>query len=242
MKRIIELFCQRYKLCSSLLIIFILLMISYLIYINKDNDVKAGNEVFEDAIDIVKENAVSIDNAKKIKVDVKGLVTSPGVYELDEGSRVIDAINASGGLAEEADVSSLNLSKILNDENVIIINSNIEQEPEKIVEYIYQECVCPEYNDACISEGDIVNYQNNNSSNSQKNETNKENNDINTLISINTASSEQLQMLSGVGESKAFSIIKYREENGPFQNIEDIKNVSGIGDALFAKIKDNITV
>lgn len=61
-------------------------------------------------------------------------------------------------------------------------------------------------------------------------------------VNINTATSEQLQTLSGVGESTALSIIDYREKNGKFSSIEDIKNVSGIGDSKFEKIKDSICV
>lgn len=62
------------------------------------------------------------------------------------------------------------------------------------------------------------------------------------LININTASLEQLMTLSSIGESKAKSIISYREENGNFKVIEEITNVSGIGQALYEKIKDYITV
>ena len=66
--------------------------------------------------------------------------------------------------------------------------------------------------------------------------------DMNTIININTASLDQLMTLPGVGESKATAIITYREENGGFKSIDDIKNVSGIGDALFEKIKEFITI
>ena len=65
---------------------------------------------------------------------------------------------------------------------------------------------------------------------------------LSDLININTASLEQLMTLSGIGESKAKSIISYREENGNFKAIEDITKVSGIGQALYEKIKDYITV
>lgn len=67
-------------------------------------------------------------------------------------------------------------------------------------------------------------------------------NNLSGLININTASLEQLMSLSGIGESKAKSIISYREENGNFKAIEDITKVSGIGQALYEKIKDYITV
>lgn len=64
----------------------------------------------------------------------------------------------------------------------------------------------------------------------------------NTKININTATQEELETLTGIGESTAKSIIEYREQNGKFATIEDIKNVSGIGDAKYEKLKDEITV
>ena len=68
-----------------------------------------------------------------------------------------------------------------------------------------------------------------------------EENTTNSKINLNTATKEQLMTLSGIGEAKAEDIIKYREKE-PFKSIEDIKKVSGIGDSLFAKIKENITI
>ena len=61
-------------------------------------------------------------------------------------------------------------------------------------------------------------------------------------ININTASKEELMTLAGIGESKADNIIKYRQENGSFSSVEDLTNVSGIGESIFNKIKDSITV
>ena len=74
------------------------------------------------------------------------------------------------------------------------------------------------------------------------NNTDTKNDKTNGVVNINTASIDELMTLSGIGESKAKSIIEYRSTNGKFNTIEDIKNISGIGDALFNKIKDNITV
>ena len=112
---------------------------------------------------------------------------------------------------------------------VIIIYSNKEvQEFEKTIEkqkLLQEKCIQKDENslknDACISN-------------------NKETN-INTKININTATLEELQTLNGIGEAKAKDIIAYRETT-KFNTIEDIKNVPGIGEGLFAKIKENITV
>ena len=112
---------------------------------------------------------------------------------------------------------------------VIIIYSNQEvkefektKEREKILQ---DKCIQKDENalknDACINNNQSTNTPN--------------------KININTASLEELQTLPGIGEAKAKDIITYRETN-KFNTIEDIKNVSGIGDALFAKIKENITI
>ena len=62
------------------------------------------------------------------------------------------------------------------------------------------------------------------------------------LVNINTANVEELQILDGIGPSMAQKIVNHREQNGYFSSIEDIKNVSGIGEAKYNKIKENITI
>lgn len=62
------------------------------------------------------------------------------------------------------------------------------------------------------------------------------------IININTASLEELQKINGVGEVKAKSIINYREKNGGFKSIDEMKNIEGIGDKTFEKMKDQITI
>ena len=223
-------FFKSKKLIVSIFIILVVIVIFYLMYLSKDNSVTAIDEVEEIDEEVVNEEI------KKIKVDIKGMVNNPGVYEVDDGSRVIDVINASGGLIEGADTSNINLSKKLKDENVIIIGSI--KEPEKIIEYVYKECECPKFNDACISNNEVVNYQESEISKSESFNEDASNN----LVSINSANLEALMSLPSIGESKAKSIIKYREENDGFKQIEDIMNVSGIGNALFEKIKDFITL
>lgn len=215
------------------LIIIILLLLSILIsflYINKKTIVVKKEIKYENKVE-------EKDNSNKIKIDLKGAVNSPGVYELEEGMRVIDAINMAGGLLDTADTTILNLSKKLIDEMTIIIYTKEEiknyQDKNKTTEYVYVEVdSCPDkINQACITP--------------YKSETNKSDTSVDDkaeLISINTATLEELQTLNGIGESKAKAIIQYREENGNFSTIEDIKKVSGIGDSAFEKIKDNITI
>lgn len=246
MTNFIKQFIKNYKLLITIFMIASLFIISYLIYLNKSNKIIAYAEKEDIITEKINETVENIE-VKKIKVDIKGSVVNPGVYELDENSRVIDAINSSGGLLENADTSNINLSKIIKDQNVIIIESIKENiEPQKIIEYVYKECECPKFNDACTKSNEIVNYQEDN--NNKKEETidnessNKKDNNINKQVSINTGTLQELQTLSGVGESKAKAIIKYREENGLFNSLDDVMNVSGIGDALFEKIKDYITL
>ena len=168
----------------------------------------------------------------KIKVDIKGSVQSPGVYELDEDSRVIDLINMAGGLLKDSNTELINLSMKLKDEMTIIIYSNKEidnykkNNNKKEIVYIEVEKCPDKINDACIN-------KTTESKNSDK---------LDNKISINNASIQELVKIPGVGEAKAKDIVFYREKNGLFKTIEDIKQVSGIGDSLFEKIKDNITI
>lgn len=170
------------------------------------------------------------EEIKKIMVDIKGNVINPGIYELEDTKRVIDAINKAGGLTEIADTSVLNLSKKLKDEMVIIVysyeevaNFTIIKEQEQVKQEECVKGVNDINNDACIEES------------------NKEYN-TNSKVSINTATLEELMSLDGIGESKAKAIIEYREKNGEFKVLEDLLKVNGIGEGLFAKIKENITL
>lgn len=191
--------------------------------------------------EIVVEKEIVSEINEKVKIDIKGYVVNPGVYELENNKKVIDAINMAGGLLENADTSRINLAKTLTDEMVIIIYSKEEiegyfkskQEEQIKIEYVYVEnpCECPSTNDACLKKEDL-------SSNELISD---ELTEENSKISINNASKERLMTLPNIGESKADNIIEYRKTN-EFKSIEDIKNVNGIGESLFEKIKDYITI
>ncbi len=177
----------------------------------------------------IETNIVSKEEKKEeiideyIYVDIKGSVQKPGVYRIKNNSRVIDAIEASGGVTKNANTRFLNLSKSLNDGDVVVVYSNeeIEEAKKKDIIYIETPCICEEVkNDACYKEEETSNGK----------------------ININTATLEELKTISGIGDAKAQAIIKYRSEKGNFKSIEDIKNVSGISDSIYQKIKDLITV
>lgn len=182
---------------------------------------------------VVKEEKEDSSNyIELIKVDIKGAVKKPGVYEISSDKRVVDVISLAGGLKSNANTNYVNLSTKLQDEMVIWIYTNEEiskLELEKSsVKYMIKECNCPTVdNTTCL----------NNNSNTSNEKSTKDN-----LININSATIDDLKNLPGIGESKAKQIIEYRNSNGNFKSIEDIKNVSGIGDALFNKIKTSIKV
>ncbi len=206
------------------------LIVGLLIFIFNDNDSNEADVALEKQ-DI--ESTVIVEETK-VKVDIKGAVNNPGVYELDKNSRVSDVINLSGGLTEEADTSVINLSKNVSDEMVIIIYTKDEikkmQEGETSIKYIEKECICPKLeNDACIEE---VN---------DEEEKIVENNQSNK-ISLNNATISQLMELNGIGQTKAEAIIEYRQNNGGFKTIEEIMKVDGIGQTTYDKIKDQLTL
>lgn len=195
--------------------IIILYVILFLYFEDKINNIEIP---IQEPIYIEKEEPQieQVEPIKYIYIDIKGAVKKPGVYKLQENSRIIDAINIAGGLLKTANTSYTNLSKILNDSDVIKIYTN--DEIKKLEKETPEELPKIETN---ITE---------------------EPKQENSLININTSTKEQLQTLNGIGESKANSIIDYRTQNGPFKTIEDIKNVSGISETLYDKIKDFITV
>ena len=155
------------------------------------------------------------DEEELVIVHVTGEVKKPGVVRVKEGSRVEDIVKAAGGLTENADISNINLAYVVEDGTKIRIPSTDDEKQE---EYITQS----------IGEGIIMQEESNNSRSS--------------IVNINTASETELEELPGIGASIAGRIIEYRNKNGKFKSIEDIKNVTGIGDSKFEKIKESIKV
>lgn len=145
------------------------------------------------------------DIKESIVIDIKGEVNNPGSYEIENDKRIKDAITKAGGLTNDADTESINLSEKLQDEMLIVIPKK-----EEIKE--------------------------NNTNTEIKTTAEVKDN----KISINTATKQELMKISGIGESKAQSIIDYRNQNGRFNKLEELTNVSGIGKKTFEKIKNSI--
>ncbi len=152
-----------------------------------------------------------------IFVYVCGAVASPDVYELPAGSRVFQAIGLAGGFTDDAAKECVNQADILQDAQMIRIYT--VQEYEELKQSgetdVQQNISASENQSAAENEG---------------------------KVNLNTATLEELMTLSGIGETKAKAIISYREEQGSFHSIEEIKNVDGIKDGVFTAIKDDITV
>lgn len=252
MEKIKELYSEykEYILCLLLLIVFLLGNAGIFYYFSNDIN-KLKKEIKNKPVPEVKEESKNND---KYSVDIKGEVRKPGVYTMNKDKRVIDVVKTAGGLTLEADTSANNLSMKLSDEMVIIIYSKNEiknylktkEKEEKVLEKCKNDIVT---NNSCIESSNnsdkketntkIANKENNNTkSKTSKNEINEK--DENKLVSINTATKEELLTLTGIGESKADAIIEYRKTK-KFETIEEIKEVSGIGESLFEKIKDHIT-
>ncbi|MGN0993120.1 MAG: helix-hairpin-helix domain-containing protein [Bacilli bacterium] len=235
---------REYILFGFLFIIF--LGVQAFIFWYFSNDINNLKSSFKDKNVEEKEEKKEVN---QFVVDIKGEVKKPGVYILDEGKRVIDVVKKAGGFTVYADTSANNLGKKITDEMVIVIYSETEinnylttKEKEKILEEKCKNDII--VNDSCVE----VSSDKKNSSTSSDSDSNKtsedsssSNDDKNKLVSLNSASKEELMTLSGIGESKALAIIEYRNKK-KFETIEEIKEVSGIGDALFEKIKDNITI
>lgn len=200
MDRVFEFF-DRKKILGGFVVLGILVVVFFLLYVNE----VTAEEAFTCPST---ENSVS-DTPSQVIVDVKGAVAQPGVYRLDVGSIVEDAIVLAGGLLESADTSNLNLSKQLTNEMVITV-------------FTHEEVLAMDLEKEPVTEDDETTQTG--------------------LISINTATIEELMTLPGIGESKAQMIIEYRETCGNFTKTEELMNISGIGESVYEKLLPYITL
>jgi competence protein ComEA len=141
-------------------------------------------------------------------VHVAGWVRRPGVYELPEGSRVIDAVEVAGGPRTGAELGALNLAAPLSDGQQVLVAKQA----------------------APAGAGALPTAPGASPAGSAP------------LVNVNTAAAEELETLPGIGEVLAATIIAYREENGPFTAVDQLLDVSGIGEVTLEEIRDLVTV
>ncbi|MDW8751076.1 helix-hairpin-helix domain-containing protein [Streptococcus suis] len=146
----------------------------------------------------------------QLVIDVKGAVEKPGLYTLEAGARVNDAVEAAGGLTSQADPKSVNLAQKLSDEAVIYVASKGEN-----ISVV-----------ASTTASSAMSQEEKNTS----------------IVNLNTATEADLQTISGIGAKRAADIIAYREANGGFKSVDDLNNVSGIGDKTMESIRPYVTV
>ena len=186
--------------------------IIYYILTNQETD------AYEDILtnEVVTQSTVSerpVEEVAKIKVYVTGEVNAPGVIELEEGARIQDAIEGAGGINSNANLKDINLAYEVSDGEKIYI-PNISEESSE--------------------DGQNQSFMFGSDSKTSTSSSGK--------VNINKATATELTTVPGIGASTAEKIVTYRNENGKFKSVEEIKNVSGIGASKYESMKDYITV
>ncbi len=187
----------------------LVLIIIFIIYIIMNSKIEENTIIIEEDTKTTEEEEPSA----KIKVHIAGYVLNEGIIELEEGARIQDAIEAAGGLTEDADIEKVNLAYKIEDGQKIYIPNKQEAQEEDII---------------------IVKNENGEGIISGEEQSEK--------VNINTANQTELETLPGIGPSTALKIIEYRELNGKFRDIEELKNVPGIGEAKFKNIENAVTI
>lgn len=239
-----EFFLKHKKYCYLGLLILVMISIGF--YIGKSTTKSEPSlEAPNLATNITQEEPI-----QKCFIDVKGAVKNPGVFEVDCNMIVNDLIKSAGGLKSGGTTTNINLSKKISNEMVIRVfykkdltkdNSeiNICQSNNIVISNCLESTITENNN---IDESTNVGEENATNSNEATTDKIDDISPTNGLISINTATKEELMNLPGIGEAKAINIITYRTEVGSFKDINEILNVSGIGDSIFAQIKALITI
>lgn len=160
---------------------------------------------------VSQESTTTTTTEERYFVDIKGAVTTPGVYQVQPGARVQDIVGLAGGLREDAAVAHVNLAAKVEDQQLIYVMTQAEAKET--------QATLP----AASPSGTNSEQQT-------------------AKVNINTADISLLQTLSGIGIKKAEAIIAYREEHGPFAKIEDLQEVSGIGEKTVEKLRASITI
>jgi len=199
----------------TIILLLILIIVGVGIVLNKNIN-REDNFIVNRASDFPENNPAIQKEVPSVIIHITGAVKNPGVYQLKSTDRIVDAVKIAGGASEEANLDLINLAALLKDGQKIIVPSKIYNENGE------------EINKNIDNNVEVI-YSSYSGSMSGK-------------ININTANATMLQTLSGIGPVLSERIIEYRNKNGFFGVIDDIKDVSGIGEKKFEGIKDLICV
>ncbi len=209
--------------------VLVVLVIATAIYgaFDDDETARASVEGLE-ALSVEKEPDVTAgkeaevpEEPEMIFIDVCGAVNSSNVVSVPAGSRVFEAINAAGGATSEAELKYINLAAVCEDGQKLYVPTKAEIEEQNA-----GGSTVP--GTAVVTDSTLTGLTGERSSGG--------------TVNINSANGDELQSLTGIGPSMAGRIIEYREQNGGFRKVEDLKNVSGIGERTFEKLKDKVCV
>ena len=164
-----------------------------------------------------KKKSVSTSINKQF-VEIKGAVVKPGIYPIQTNMRLAAVLTKAGGATPDADLKTVNLAKIVKDQDSFYI---------------------PQKGENPVGTNETSSVRNNTDGNETAT---SKNSDQTEQVDLNTADATKLQTLDGIGQKKAEKIIEYRKEHGNFKEITDLKKISGIGDKIFNAVKDRILV
>lgn len=189
----------------------------------------SGQSLQSSSVSSVAASASSAASAANAEVvcDISGAVKHQGVYRLKNGARLEDLIEKAGGLTKDAQLKAINRSQLLKDQDKIYIPGKGDK------------VGAAQTANSAAASTPVSSSASSSSSSVSSSTSGAASGD---LINLNTATASDLQKLNGIGEKKAEQIIAYRQEKGSFKSIDELKEVSGIGDKTFAAIKDQLTI
>ena len=191
----------------------------------------SGQSLQSSSVSSVAASASSAASAANAEVvcDISGAVKHQGVYRLKNGARLEDLIEKAGGLTKDAQLQAINRSQLLKDQDkVYILGKGDKTEAAQTANSAAASAPASSPSASASSASSVSSSTSGAASG--------------YLINLNTATASDLQKLNGIGEKKAEQIIAYRQEKGSFKSIDELKEVSGIGDKTFAAIKDQLTI
>lgn len=211
-------FSKKQKIILGIIIAIIVGFVCYYVYAREEVDI-SSSDLENNLENNIEKQEFSDDT---ILVHISGAVNKEGMVELKINSRISDAIDKAEGVREDASIEDINLAYKLEDGMKIYIPTKQEKEENKKEEKTY-----------ITTESGIETIQEKNT---------EEVKTKNSKVNINTATQTQLETLPGIGPSTAIKILEYRKEKGKFKKIDELKEVSGIGEAKFNKVKELISI